>query len=102
MAFAIPPPPAATLSSITVDKTAPQSPGTTMTFTATASGGISPYSYKWWVVDGATWTVVQEWTASNAYAWTPATANASYRGGVWVRSGGQTPDSGGEGECTGR
>src|SRR5205807_1459324 len=64
-----------TLSSLTPDKAAPQPPGTTVTFTATATGGTAPYSYKWWVSDGTTWTVVQSWTASNTYAWTPTVAN---------------------------
>src|SRR2546430_15533419 len=50
-----------TLSSLTPDKAAPQPPGTTVTFTATATGGTAPYSYKWWVSDGTTWTVVQSW-----------------------------------------
>src|SRR5207249_3003264 len=49
--FAITPPPPATITSVTADKSAPQSPGTTVTFTATATGGKPPYQFKWWVFD---------------------------------------------------
>ena len=81
-----------TLTSLTPDSTAPQPPGTTVTFTATATGGTAPYSYKWWVSDGTTWTVVQSWTASNTYAWTPTVANPNAQVAVWVRSVGITAD----------
>jgi cell wall-associated protease len=82
-----------TLSSLTPDKAAPQPRGTTVTFTATATGGTAPYSYKWWVFDGATWVVVQNWMGSNTYAWTPTVANPNYQVGVWVRSAGITADT---------
>src|SRR6266446_7333149 len=81
-----------TLTSLTPDSTAPQPPGTTITWTATATGGSTPYSYKWWVFDGTTWTVVQNWTANNTYAWTPTVANPNAQVGVWVRSAGITAD----------
>ena len=78
---------------MTVDKTAPQPPGTTITWTATATGGTAPYSYRWWVYDGATWTVVQTWSTSNTCAWTPTVANPNYQVGVWIRSAGVTADT---------
>jgi hypothetical protein len=37
--------------------------------------------------------VVQDWTASNTYRWTPTTANPAYRVGVWVRNATSTADA---------
>jgi subtilisin family serine protease len=82
-----------TVSSVTLsaNKTAPQQPGTTVTWTATATGGTAPYSYRWWVYDGQTWTS-GNWTASNTFAWTPA-ASAAYQVFVWVKSSGNAADT---------
>src|SRR5258708_21936605 len=63
-----------------------------MTFTATGTGGRAPYAYKWWVYYGGMWSVLQDWTASSMFVWTPATGNANYRVGVWIRSAGRTAD----------
>ena len=38
------------VTSITADVASPQNLGTTVTFTAAATGGTAPYSYKWWVL----------------------------------------------------
>jgi hypothetical protein len=46
-----------TLTNLTANLTAPQPPGTTITFTATASGGTAPYQSKWWFSDGTTWSL---------------------------------------------
>src|SRR5207249_3254597 len=77
--FAITPPPPATLSSVTADKAAPQSPGTTITFTAAGGGGKAPYQFKWWVNDGTTWTLLQDWSTTATIPWTPTVANAAYK-----------------------
>ncbi|MFN7917675.1 MAG: S8 family serine peptidase [Vicinamibacterales bacterium] len=71
----------------TPDKAAPQLPGTTITFTAAATGGTAPYQYRWAVWDGAAWAVTA-WSTSNTYVWTPATANASYKVEARARSAG--------------
>jgi hypothetical protein len=47
---------------------------------------LTPYQYKWWVFDGIDWAVVQPWSTSNTFVWTPTTANAGYRVSVWVRN----------------
>jgi len=77
---------------LTADKAAPQSVGTPITFSAQPTGGVAPYQYKWMVSDGVTSTIAVNWTTSNRFTWTPATANANYRVGVWVRSSGNTAD----------
>lgn len=71
---------------VSVDKVAPQAPGTSMTFTATATGGQAPYTWRWFVWDGATWTALTSYSASNTLTWTPAVANANYQVQARVRS----------------
>lgn len=78
---------------LTSNKTAPQAPGTAISFSAQPSGGVAPYQYKWLVSDGVTTTVAANWTASNQFTWTPATANSKYAVSVWVRSAGKTADA---------
>jgi hypothetical protein len=80
------------LTSLTADRAAPQTVGTTVTFTATATGGSAPYQYKWWLYDGARWTVLRDWSTSNTYAWKPMTANPAYRVGVWIRNATSSAD----------
>jgi Putative Ig domain/Glucodextranase, domain B len=81
-----------TVSSLTANQTAPQPTGTPITFTATATNGTAPYSYKWWLFDGANWTIMQNWSTSNTYTWTPTVANSAFRVSVWVRNAGSTAD----------
>jgi hypothetical protein len=82
------------LTNLTANMTAPQIVGTPITFTATAANGTAPYSYKWFVSpDGVTWTILQNWSASNTYTWTPTVANSAFRVGVWVRSANNTADA---------
>lgn len=77
---------------INANMTAPQPPGTSVTFTASAVGGVAPLEFKWWLFDGASWTLLRNWSTANAYTWTPTQANAGYRIGIWVRSAGVTAD----------
>jgi hypothetical protein len=82
------------LTNLTANLTAPQIVGTPITFTAAAVNGTAPYSYKWFVSsDGVNWTMLQNWSASNTYTWTPTAANSAFRIGVWVRSANNTADS---------
>src|SRR2546425_9153140 len=78
--------PLATVTGLTADRGAPQAPGTTITFTATATSGTTPYQYKWYVWDGTAWTGVHNWPTSANYACTPTAPNVNYRLQVWVRS----------------
>jgi hypothetical protein len=77
---------------LAVNKTAPQPAGTTVTFTATPTGGTGTLVYKWLVFNGAIWQAVGGWTPSNQFNWTPSTANSSYRVSVWVKRESSTLD----------
>ena len=87
-----PPPSAPTITGITTNVASPQVTGTAITFTATVTGGTAPYQYKWWLFDGTTWTIAQDWSTAGLFTWTPAQARATYRVGVWVRNAGVTAD----------
>jgi probable HAF family extracellular repeat protein len=82
------------VSSVTMaaDRTAPQVAGTTVTFTASAAGGVAPVQFRFSVHDGSISTVVQDWSASASFTWTPSTPNASYTITVAARSAGNTQD----------
>ena len=82
-------PPRVTAVTLAANKTSPQARGTAVTWTATPAGGVTPYQYKWWILDGASRTVARDWSASNTFIWTPATAR-TYRIVVGVRSAGNT------------
>ena len=64
----------------------------TITFTASASGGTAPYQFKWWLWNGTAWNIVQDWSASATFVWTPTVANSGYQVIAWVRSAGNTAD----------
>ena len=76
---------------LTANKTAPEKPGTTVTFTATPIGALAPVEFKWLVFDGSSWTVAGEWSTRTTFAWTPATAG-DYKVTVWARSAGAIAD----------
>jgi len=86
--------PSPRISAVTIgaNKVAPQPAGSTTTFTAIPTGGAAPYQYKWWAYNGDAWIPMSNWTNSNTFAWTSATANAAGRVTVWARSAGNTVD----------
>jgi hypothetical protein len=88
------PPPATKMSSvrITADRTAPQAPGTRITFQAAPVSGVAPHQYKWWIYDGSRWTASTGWSTSTTFAWTPSSARSNYSISVWARSAGATAD----------
>jgi len=71
---------------LAADPVAPQRAGTSITFTALASGGKAPYQYRWWVHDGTSWQMLRDWTPSSTLTWTPTTADAASRIAVWVKN----------------
>ena len=81
-----------TVTGISANKTSPQAAGTTITFAATATGGTTPYQFKWWIVNGASTTLGKQWSTSNSFAWTPTVAGSGYKIRVWARNASSTAD----------
>jgi len=76
--------------SLTANLPAPQTAGTTIRFTAAASGGTAPYQYQWWVSDGTSTVPATGWGTTNPFVWTPTNVDRNYVITVWVRSAGNT------------
>src|SRR5439155_24067730 len=87
-AFPIRPP----TRTVTTDRVAPATVGTSITFTATGSRGTAPYQFKWWLWNGSAWNVIQDWSPSATFVWTPTVANPNYQLIAWIRSAGDTAD----------
>ena len=78
--------PACTAVTETSSPVSPQQPGTTVTFTATASGCPNPRYEFWLQSPGAGWAVVQSYGSSNTWAWnTTGLAPGTYTESVHVR-----------------
>lgn len=82
-------PSAATGVTVTSDKSSPVSLGNTITYTALGQGGSGSYEYRFWINSGSGFTIVQEYSATNTFAWTPVVTGA-YDLLVDVRSAGST------------
>jgi len=89
---------AVAINSLTPDKAAPQVTGTTITWTASASGGaggISGYEFEY-TTDGGTTPIVIPgcgYSASNICEWVPAVADPNYQVRVKVKdNAGGTPN----------
>ena len=81
--------PKVTSLTLTPSVAAPRALGTTVTWTAVAEGGQGP-SVPLYVWDGTAWSLVQDWSTANTFAWTPSIANLSYKVTVHVRSAWKT------------
>lgn len=69
---------------------APQPLGTSVTWTATGSGGSAPYSFRFWVQPwNGDWQVVRDWGTGASFVWQPTTAGG-YNVAVEARSAGAT------------
>ena len=70
----------------------PQHVGTSVLWTAAASGGSGPYQYKFWLKSpGGAWTVARDYAAGNTWTWdTTGLATSTYQVQVWVRNAGST------------
>jgi N-acetylmuramoyl-L-alanine amidase len=71
------------MQSLTVDKSSPQETNTGINITATASGGTTKL-YKFYIYNGKAWTVAQDYSVKNTYAWKPSTAG-NYKVSVHVK-----------------
>jgi hypothetical protein len=76
--------PSVTTVTIQANVVSPQIAGSTIVWSATASGGAAPYQYQWWVWDGNVWSSTA-WSTSSTWSWTPTVANGAYLVLVWVR-----------------
>jgi M6 family metalloprotease-like protein len=78
------------VTSLAASPALPQTAGTPITWTATASGGIAPLQYKFYLYSpSAGWTIAQDYGTANTWTWTPAQAG-QYAVQVWVRNAGST------------
>jgi hypothetical protein len=76
------------ITSLTPSVTFPSPAGTSITWTATAPGGIAPLQYQFWKNTNWTgWVIVQSYSTSPSYTWTAPTAG-SHQVLVGVRNAG--------------
>ena len=82
--------------SFTANVAFPSTVGTPITWTAGATGGTGPLQYQYWRFDAATgWSIVQAWSTSKTYTWTPGAGDAgTHAVQVWIRSPGSTAPAG--------
>ena len=73
-----------TITGLTSNLASPQSVGTAITFTTSATGGRGPYQFKWLIFDGVSWTIARDWNSVTTFVWRPTT-RAAYRIGIWAR-----------------
>jgi|GEM_PF-3903379 len=88
----IPQSPVLQLTALDSDLNSPQFINTPVRFAATALGGISPVQFKWWVLEGAVWRVLQDWSAGDNLIFAPSSPGP-YVIGVWARSAGNADDA---------
>jgi hypothetical protein len=71
------------------DRAAPQPSGTSVAFTAVATGstGSMLYEFQWSLFDGASWMVLQDWSTNARLTWTPTAPNPKYQILLRVRAG---------------
>jgi hypothetical protein len=74
----------AQMVSLTSNAPLPAIAGTTITWTAGATGGTAPLEYQFWRQDAGTWTMVQDYSPLNTYTW-PTTAADSGQHAVQAR-----------------
>ena len=84
--------PSLRVTGISSSHTSPQPTGTSITFSAIATGGTAPVQFKWWILNGPSVQVGQAWSTNASFTWTPLAAG-SYTIEVWARNAGSTADA---------
>jgi fibronectin type III domain protein len=77
------------VASLNANATFPVATGTTVKWTAVAGGGPVEYKFVRLAVASKTWSIVQDYSPSNSYTWTPTTTG-TYNLQVWARRIGST------------
>ena len=77
--------PPATGATLAANLASPQPAGTPVVFTA-AGQGSSGYQYRFWLFDGVTWAVVQDFSPTAIWTLPASTPAGTYIVGVWVRA----------------
>src|SRR4029453_4024058 len=57
---------------LTSNVPSPQLVGTTVTWSAIATGGLAPYQFQWSVFHGDQWAAFGPWTPASSLTWTPS------------------------------
>jgi len=86
------PPSITTFTNLTSSSTYPLVAGNPVTWTATASNNLGPVEYRFYVYKKTAWVMVQDYSQTNTYTWTPKTSDAGtpYFVQVWARAIGST------------
>jgi hypothetical protein len=85
-----------TAVTLTPNVTSPQSVASTVTFTATGSGGTGAYEYQFWVLaPGGSWTSKRAYSSTPTWSWdTTGLAAGTYQINVWAKTAGSGPSAG--------
>ncbi len=90
------PPPPPTCTAVTWNApspASPQAPGTTVTFSGTATGCPNPVYQFWIQPPGGSWTILQAYSSSSTVTWnTAGQATGTYLFDVWVKQSGSSAD----------
>ena len=86
------PPSITTFTGLTSSSPYPLAPGTSVTWTATASNNLGPVEYRFYLYKKTAWVMVQDYGPSNTYTWTPTPSDSGtpYFLQVWARAVGST------------
>jgi len=76
----------ATVTGITANPTLPKPAGTSITFTATATGPAG-LLYRFFRLDAGLWVLVRDWSTVNTFTWVPGQADIGQHDiSVWVKT----------------
>ena len=79
------------LSQLTANVSLPVPAGIYVKWSVTATGGVAPAQFEWWLYNATagTWTLLSPYSTENSYTWRPLVPG-DYNIEVWVRSAGST------------